>query len=511
MPFHSFQYLLFFPIVSIIYIVLPGKMRCIWLLAASLFFYYSADARYLPLLLALTLFAWIGGIGMEQARQRQKDRLMRLVFVLSIVCELGILCYFKYTGFLLDNLQHAAAVFRTDTLEAAQNILPPLGISFLVFQTVSYAADVYRQTIPAEKNILRFACYVSFFPKVTSGPIERAGSILGQLTSTLSPCLTDLKEGLSMVLMGLFLKLVLSDNIGAVINPVFASWQDYTGLQIGLAVVLFAFQIYGDFGGYSYIAIGSARMLGIRLSDNFAAPYHAESVSEFWTRWHITLNTWLRDYLYIPLGGNRKGTFRKYINTMIVFLLSGLWHGADWTFVIWGGLNGVYIIAEAMMKKAASRAPGNRAGSAAVKEGTEKFLPVQDTTAERYSTHLRRRIMTFILVDFAWLFFCMPDLASAFGMIRHAVTQPGIRELFNLGFLDLFPDMKTFAVILLSLICFMGIDTMIYRKKISFTDFFFRQSSAFRWLTGIVVLGIIIFFGAYGDAYEQTQFIYFQF
>lgn len=491
MPFHSFQYLLFFPIVYIVYIVLPGRIRYIWLLAAGCFFYGTADRRYLPLLLALTVFSWLGGIGMEQARQSKKDRWIRPVFVISIASELGVLCYFKYTGFLMDNLQHVMAVFRTDTVEAAKEILPPLGISFLIFQTISYAADVYRQTIPAEKNLLRFACYVTFFPKVVSGPIERAGDILEQLKSAAGPCLADLKEGLSMILAGLFLKLVLSDNIGAVINPVFADWQDYSGLQIALAVVLFAFQIYGDFGGYSYIAMGSARILGFRLRENFSAPYHAESVSEFWTRWHITLNTWLRDYLYIPLGGNRKGTLRKYINTMIVFLLSGLWHGADWTFVIWGGLNGLYIIAEAVMRKPA--------------------VGIRGAEAEPFSTRLRRKIVTFLLVDFAWLFFCMPDLSSAFGMIRHAVTQPGIRELFNLGFLDLFPDIKTFAVIFLSIIGLLGMDTMIHQKKISFTEFFFRQSSAFRWLTGIAVLGIIIFFGAYGDAYEQTQFIYFQF
>lgn len=489
MPFHSFQYLLFFPIVYIVYMVLPGKVRYVWLLAASYFFYACADAHYVPLLIALTLFSWLGGIGMEQARRRENPLWTRLVFIFCIAAELGILCYFKYTGFLLDNLQRAAGIFRTDMVEAAKNILPPLGISFIIFQTVSYTTDVYRQTIPAEKNILKYAFYTAFFPKVVSGPIERAGMILGQLKSSMRPCLADFKEGLGMILMGLFLKLVLSDNIGAVINPVFASWQDYSGLQIGLAVVLFAFQIYGDFGGYSYIAIGSARILGFRMSDNFSAPYHAKSVSEFWTRWHITLNTWLRDYLYIPLGGNRKGTLRKYINTMIVFLLSGLWHGADWTFVIWGGLNGFYIIAESIIKKK-----------------TQKV-----SSSERFSTHLRRRIITFILVDFAWLFFCMPDLSSAFGMIRHAVTQPGIRELFNLGFLDLFPDLKTFAVILFSLLGLLGIDTMIDRKQISFTDFFFRQSSAFRWLIGIMVLCIIIFFGAYGDTYEQTQFIYFQF
>lgn len=494
MAFHSFQYLIFFLIVYIIYIVLPKKSRYIWLLAASYFFYYCADARYVPLLLGITLLAWLSGLGIGQAQRRSKTTLAKRLFVLTITIDLGILCYFKYTGFLLDNLKHITALFQTNILTAAGNLLPPLGISFILFQSISYTIDVYKQAVPAERNILKFAFYLAFFPKLISGPIERARTILEQLRSPVCLHLSDLKEGLSLILIGLFLKLVLSDNIAVVINPVFASWQDYSGLQIALAIVLFAFQIYGDFGGYSYIALGSARILGFHLSNNFNAPYHSESVSEFWTRWHITLNDWLRDYLYIPLGGNRRGTFRKYVNTMIVFLLSGLWHGAEWTFVIWGGLNGLYIIAENLIKK--------------IHKKSRRHKP---PAADRFSTHLRRRVITFLLVDFAWLFFCMPDLSSALGMIRHAVTQPGIRELFNFGFLTLFPDIKTFAVIMLSLLILLWIDTIIYREKVSYTTFFFKQSSAFRWLISIAALCMIIFFGVYGDTYEQTQFIYFQF
>lgn len=490
MAFHSFQYLLFFPLISFIYTVLPAKMRCVWLLAASYFFYYCAGARYVPLLLMITLLAWLSGFAIERAQSLCKTILAKRLCILTIVLDLGILCYFKYTGFLLDNLEHITALFTADTPIAVKNIMAPLGISFTIFQSVSYTLDVYRQEIPAEKNIIKFALYLAFFPKLISGPIERAKPMLKQF-STLPQhnSFSDIKEGLSLILMGLFLKLVLSDNIAVIINPVFASWQDYSGLQIALSIILFAFQIYGDFGGYSYIAMGSAKILGFNLSNNFESPYHAESVSEFWTRWHITLNDWLRDYLYIPLGGNRKGTLRKYSNTMIVFLLSGLWHGAEWSFIVWGCLNGLYIVAESIIKK----------------------IHISKPSADRFSTHLRRRITTFILVDFAWLFFAMPDLSSAFEMIRRAVTQPGIRELFNLGFLNLFPDIKTFAVILFSLTGLLWIDTILYRTKTSFTALFFRQSSAFRWLISIAALCIIIFFGAYGDNYEQNQFIYFQF
>lgn len=489
MPFHSFQYLLFFPIVYVIYLILPDKTRRIWLLAASYFFYFCADARYVPLLLIITLLSWLSGLAIERAQYLCNTILAKRLCVFTMVLDLGILCYFKYTGFLMDNLKHITTLFPSDAFAFVKDILPPLGISFILFQSISYTLDVYRQKISAERNALNFALYLAFFPKLVSGPIERAETILDQISSPFHFHLSDIKEGLSLILMGLFLKLVISDNIAAVINPVFISWQDYSGMQIALAVILFAFQIYGDFGGYSYIAIGSAKILGFNLSNNFDSPYHAESVSEFWTRWHITLNNWLRDYLYIPLGGNRKGTLRKYINTMVVFLLSGLWHGAEWSFIVWGCLNGLYIIAEYIAKNIFTHKPD----------------------IDRFSTHLRRRIVTFVLVDFAWLFFLMPDLPSAFEMIHHAVTHPGIRELFNLRFLDLFPNIKTFAIILFSLYALLWIDTILYQTKTSFTAFFFKQSSAFRWLVSIVAICIIIFFGAYGDNYEQTQFIYFQF
>lgn len=258
--------------------------------------------------------------------------------------------------------------------------------------------------------------------------------------------------------------------------------------------MLFAFQIYGDFGGYSYIAVGTARAFGFRLTDNFAAPFHAESIAEFWRRWHITLNSWFKDYLYIPLGGSRRGIVRTCLNTMIVFLLSGLWHGAAWSYVFWGGLNGLYIIAGNLYRKYLLHTPAQKsqnAGSAL--------------------SHIRRRLTTFVLFVSTLLFFGMPSVQETFSLVLRAVTQPGIRDLFSLGFLDLFPDIPTFALLMVSLLLLLWIDTVIDKTKTSFPVFFFRQSSAFRWLFCIIMLCMIIFFGAYGESYEQTQFIYFQF
>lgn len=490
MVFHSFAYLLFFPIVFIIYFLIPKKVRFLWLLATSLFFYGCADVRYVILLLAVTLLPYSSGLALEKAKDVS---LSKGIFALTLLCNLGILGYFKYTNFLLDNLNKLMTLVSPDKQFVPIDGLLTLGISFILFQSISYTVDVYRGELPAEKNILKFALYLAFFPKLISGPIERAGKILKQIHEPQDFSLPRFKEGLTLILLGLFYKLVLSDNIAAIINPVFAAYTEYSGLEIALAVMLFAFQIYGDFGGYSLMAIGSAKALGFELSTNFEAPYHAESVAEFWRRWHITLNDWLRDYLYIPLGGNRKGTARKYLNTMLVFLISGLWHGADWSFVIWGGLNGLYIVMEGIAKQL------RRTSSSAT------------ITSIPFSTHLRRKITTFILVDFAWLFFCMPDVKSAFGMIYHAITSPGIRDLFNFGFLGIFTDITNFVVILAGLFILLFTDSIIYKQKTTFQGLFFRQSSAFRWSFSIILLLMIIFFGAYGEAYEQTQFIYFQF
>lgn len=487
MVFHSFSYLLFFPIVFFIYFVLPSRIRYLWLLAASYFFYMRTDFRYLSLLVTITLFSYGSGIAIEWSKTHISSIFSKGILVFAIICNLGILGYFKYTNFVLGNLNEIMTFLHISKQYPLTDTLLTLGISFIIFQSISYTIDIYREIIPVEKNIFKFALYLAFFPKLISGPIERAGDILKQIHNPVPFSLQNLKEGLCLILMGLFYKLVFSDNIAAIINPVFVSYEDYSGIQIALSLILFLLQLYGDFNGYSYIALGSAKALGFQLSNNFEAPFYSESVSEFWRRWHITLNNWFRDYLYIPLGGSRNGTLRTCLNTFIVFLLSGLWHGAEWTYLIWGALNGCYVVAE----------------------NIEKKLHIQHT--KTFSAQIRRKLSTFLLVVFSFLFFRMPDLSSSLDLIWHAVTQPGIRSFFNFNYLNLFPDIQTFTVILIALFIIMGIDTIIYREKKYFTTFFFEQTSAFRWLFGICILCMIIFFGAYGDTYEQTQFIYFQF
>ncbi len=498
MVFHSFAYLLFFPIVYIVYFLLPPRVRYLWLLAASCFFYASADSRYLLLLGAIILLSYGSGLLLARVRAAGRPRTAKGLMIFTVFCNLGLLGYCKYTNFLLENVNQILTALHTDRQFTPVHGLLSLGISFILFQSVSYTVDVYRGTTAAEKHLLKYALYLAFFPKLISGPIERAGDILPQIHRGTRFSLQNLKEGLCLILLGLFYKLVISDNIAAIINPVFSTYTEYSGLQIALAFMLFAFQIYGDFGGYSYIAIGTAKSFGFRLTDNFEAPFHAESISEFWRRWHITLNSWFKDYVYIPLGGSRRGFARTCLNTMTVFLLSGLWHGAAWSYVLWGGLNGLYIIAGNLRRRYRTR------GGASV--SSAESMP-----SKRGVQVLRRRLVTFFLFVSTLLFFGMPSVQATCGIVLRAVTQPGIRDLFSLGFLDIFPDLPTFALLAASLLLLLWIDTVIYRTKASFTVFFFQQSSAFRWLFGIVILFVIIFFGAYGESYEQTQFIYFQF
>ena len=305
-----------------------------WLLVASYYFYMSWNAKYGLLLLFSTAVTYIGGLLVERAGKRKKQ----LVVFGGIAINLLLLFYFKYANFILENInlyfQSVGLKMRCPKLD----VVLPVGISFFIFQAVGYMIDVYRKDIPAEKNFFRYALFVSFFPQLVAGPIERSGNLLQQLQKGSKFDVENARRGLLTLAYGLFMKIAVADNISNVIDPIFQTPSEYSGMALLFGVILFAFQIYCDFNGYTQMAIGSARVLGFKLNQNFDSPYMAVSVKDFWRRWHISLISWFRDYLYIPLGGSRKGKLRKQINTMIVFLCSGLWHGAAWHYVMWGGI-----------------------------------------------------------------------------------------------------------------------------------------------------------------------------
>ena len=491
--FNSVDYLIFFPIVVLLYFLLPQKLRNFWLLIASYYFYMNWNAGYALLLFGSTVITYLCGLLLDRLREKQRTAGMKTLLCISFLLNLGILFVFKYADFVAGNLGRLCAALGYDAQIRRFDFLLPVGISFYIFQALGYTMDVYRGQIRAEKNFGRYALFVSFFPQLVAGPIERSRNLLKQFEQKHTFEVERVRKGLLMMAWGLFMKVVIADNLSILVQAVYEDYLQYTGVEILFATILFAFQIYCDFGGYSYLAIGSAKVLGFTLMDNFKAPYTAGSVHDFWKRWHISLTTWFTDYLYIPLGGNRKGKVRKYLNVMIVFLVSGLWHGAEWSFVVWGGLNGLYMVLEEM--------------TGPLRDRICTFLHVDK---KRFAYRFFSWLGTFALVDFAWLFFCAEDMNAAIGMLRQIKANPGLHGLF-FGFLEHFPiDVPVAVVLLLALLALAAFDVMLAQGK-SLIDEILKQGAAFRYLVYAVILMTIMCFGVYGYEYAQTAFIYFQF
>ncbi|UCD62099.1 MAG: MBOAT family protein, partial [Flavobacteriaceae bacterium] len=342
MLFNSLDFAIFFPVVFVFYwIVAKNKTaRNVFLLAASYFFYGWWDWRFLFLIVISSLVDYVVG---HQLSQTSIYKRRKLLLGLSLLVNLGFLCYFKYTNFFIETFVDSFRLFGKNIEVSTLNIILPVGISFYTFQTLSYTIDVYRNQLKPTKDILSFFAFVAFFPQLVAGPIERASHLLPQFYKTYRFNYELVKSGLLLMAFGLFKKMVIADRVAILVNQVYNNPSEYHGYETILATVFFAFQIYCDFSGYSDIAIGIGRTMGFDLMKNFDSPYFSKSITEFWRRWHISLSTWFRDYVYIPLGGNRKGEARTYFNLFAVFLISGLWHGAAMTFLIWGAIHGLII------------------------------------------------------------------------------------------------------------------------------------------------------------------------
>lgn len=487
MLFNSIEFLIFFPIVLIIYYIVPAKLKNLWLLLASYYFYMSWNAKYAILILISTVITYLSGLFLEKVSRK------KLVVALSFISNLGILFYFKYTNFALYTLQGALSKINIELNVPTFDILLPVGISFYTFQALSYTMDVYRGEIYAEKNFLRYALFVSFFPQLVAGPIERSKNLLKQLAVPQPFSPKRFQEGFLLMLWGYFLKLVLADRIALFVDSVYREYDTHPGWYIVLASVLFAFQIYCDFAGYSTIAMGAAWILGIKLMENFNAPYLNTTVASFWRDWHISLTTWFKDYLYIPLGGSRKGKLRKYINEMIVFLVSGLWHGASISFVIWGGLNGLYQVIGEFLNP--------------IRKKISNFLNINKASA---GYKFVSAFITFILVDFAWIFFRAQSAPVAFGVIKQMFSINNIWVLFDGSLYECGLDMKNFKLMLAALLILLAAD-VAKKKGIVIRDIIIRQDAWFRYLFIPVSIALILIFGKYGPAYDSAAFIYFQF
>lgn len=496
MAFNSIDYLVFFPVVILAYFILPNKIKMYWLLFASYYFYMSWNVKYGLLILFTTAVSFLCGLGLESIKQfcteERRKLLCGIVCGGGVISNLGLLVYFKYTDFLIHNLKTVSQRIGISVQYPDIDIVLPVGISFFVFQAIGYLIDVYRDEVQAEKNPFVFALFLAFFPQLVAGPIERSKNLLVQLKRNQRFDVENVKNGLLTMAYGLFMKIVVADNISVVIDPVFQTPDDYSGMMVLFAVILFAFQIYCDFNGYTQIAIGSARVLGFHLRQNFDSPYMACSVRDFWRRWHISLTSWFRDYLYIPLGGSRKGKLRKYFNTMVVFLCSGLWHGAAWHYVVWGGLNGLFSVMEEIWKPL-----------------KEKVILKLSIHTEMFMYKLFQRLFTFVLVDFTWLFF-RSGLKESLHMLKMIKDDFRVAWFINFDFVTAFNDSYTLMVVAGSLMIIVIIDILKYYGK-DIKEAIFHQQIIFRWIIYICIMLVILYWGLYGTEYEQTQFIYFQF
>ena len=350
MLFNSYQFLFFFPIVITLYYIFPAKYKNYWLLLASYYFYMSWNTKYALLILFSTIISYISGRiiekckGLYQHNVSKQSLLKKYVLCICIISNLLILFYFKYTNFLLGILSRFTQIFHINFNIPQFDIILPVGISFYTFQVLGYVIDVYRNDKHAETNFINYALFVSFFPQLLAGPIARSRSLLPQLNTPAKFKLDVVREGVLLMIWGFFLQSSAAYRIAIFVNTVYNSYNSFPGIFLATATILLALQIYCDFYGYSVIAMGAAKIIGIELAENFNAPYLSTTVATFWRNWHISLTSWFKDYLYIPLGGSRRGKLRKYLNKLIVFLASGLWHGAAFTFIVWGGINGIYQI-----------------------------------------------------------------------------------------------------------------------------------------------------------------------
>lgn len=477
MLFNSIEFLLFFPLVTTLYFLLPHKLRWALLLAASCAFYMFFVPAYIFILLTTILIDYTAGIYIERATGINK----KLWLIISIISTCLVLFVFKYFNFFNDNFRLLAGYAHLNYPIPALRILLPIGLSFHTFQSLSYVIEVYRGNQKSERHFGIYALYVMFYPQLVAGPIERPQNMLHQFYERHQFNYDDVSYGLKLMVWGYFKKVVIADRLSIYVNAIYNNQQHHNGTSLLVASVFFAFQIYCDFSGYSNIAIGSARVMGFKLMTNFNRPYFAKSVAEFWKRWHISLSTWFKDYVYIPLGGNRVVKPLIYLNLMITFLLSGFWHGAKWTYVIWGGLNGLYLIFGHMLFNL------RLVIDHGVKNGYLKKL-----------SQVLRIAFTFILITFSWIFFRAATFNQALVIIHKILFERG--KLFV-------DDNKTLVFAITFLVMLLVTEFFTEYKLFNKFSLYNNPNRMVRYLTYKLLVTIIILFGVF----DESQFIYFQF
>ena len=497
MLFNSLHILVFFPIVTLVYFLIPQKVKYLWLLAASYYFYMCWNPKYALLMLTSTGITFLSGLAIYRFGNIKNEKkaavLKKLAVAASFLSNLAILAFFKYFYFILDNVNGILNLLHIQMLQPNFDIVLPVGISFYTFQALSYTMDVYRNEIQAERNFFKYALFVSFFPQLVAGPIERSKNLLQQVHAEHRFNYNRVRHGLFLMLWGFFEKLVIADRAAVLVNTVYNDYASYGGMNLILATVFFAVQIYCDFASYTDIARGAAEVMGFELMKNFQQPYFSRSIAEFWRKWHISLSSWFKDYLYIPLGGNKRGTVRKYINIMIVFLASGLWHGASWHFVVWGLIHGLYQVIGAAFVK--------------VRVWVTDILRIK---RQSHAHHLFQRLVTFMLVCVGWVFFRADTLRDAIAILGKWVTEFNPWMLTDGGLTAMGLDAANLVVFVIAVGALFLVSVAGY-YQISVREQILNSNFLFRWSVYFVLLFAVLIFGIYGPEFSESQFIYFQF
>lgn len=478
MLFNSLDFALFLPLIFLIYWFIANKnlkLQNLIIVGASYLFYGWWDWRFLSLIIFSTCLDYFVGVQLSS----EKSKTSRKVYLwTSILANLGFLAFFKYHNFFLENFIDAFSFFGQVVSVRALSIVLPVGISFYTFQTMSYTIDVYNKKLEPTKDFIAFSAFVCFFPQLVAGPIERASNLLPQFYKKRTVNYTKLVDGCRQILWGLFKKIVIADNCSGFVDMCFSSSDDYYASTLLLGAVLFAFQIYCDFSGYSDIAIGTAKLFGFDLMKNFAFPYFSKNVAQFWRTWHISLSTWFKDYVYIPLGGNRVSKFKQVRNTFIVFILSGFWHGANWTFIFWGFLNALFILPIMLLNK-------NNSGGL-----KQNYFSI-------HLTNLFKTIFTFLLIVFTWIFFRAETIGEGFNYVGNIFSI----SIFNGA--QHHPKTTT-NLLILFLIC-----EWLARKNDHVLQNLNRFPKFLRWIIYLILILTIYFLG--NNSSDNIEFIYFQF
>jgi alginate O-acetyltransferase complex protein AlgI len=488
--FNSLEFLIFFPIVTAGYFWLPHEWRWLWLLVASCVFYMAFVPIYILILVITIVVDYFAALLIERTQGQERRRYL----IVSIVVTCGVLFVFKYYDFFSNNANWVADQFNLNFAVNPLGLILPIGLSFHTFQSLSYVVEVYKGNQKAERHFGIYSLYVMFYPQLVAGPIERPQNLLRQLRVEHVFEYQRVADGLKLMAWGLFKKVVIADRLAVVVNTVYADPTGHSGAALILAAVFFVFQIYCDFSGYSDMAIGTAQVMGIRLMENFRRPFASRTTATFWTRWHISLSTWFRDYVYIPLGANRHGPVRRMSNIMVTFLLSGLWHGANWTFVVWGGLNGLYIIVGATTKK--------------MRDGVARRFGLGQTTAPRRVLQIA---ITFLMFVFGLIFFRSASVGDAWYIVTHLFHDIGSwtykqywKDAFSYRSIGLTDDdlrIAFFSILALEIVQKIQSGGPI-RERLA------RRHWAVRWSLYFLLVWVILTYGMY----VQTQpFIYFQF